>query len=148
MPVIEASRDIDASPETIWRVLIAMDGWPEWLPLFQLVRNDEPERGFEGEWTLHGLLGRMPYSGRFEIFEHRPAERFGFGSLTVSPPFSNIRHEISLERVSRPRLTWRVDYTTAGGPGGWLVDRLLIRRSAGELLERGLTELQRAVHTE
>lgn len=142
MPTIEAEREFDTSPETIWRVLIAMSEWPEWSPLFQLARNEQPEQGLQGEWTLHGLVGRMPYSGTFEVFEHRPTERFGFASLTVSPPFHTIRHEITLERRSRPHLTWRLDYTPSGGPGGWLIDRLLIRRSAADLLERALTEIQ------
>lgn len=141
MPLIEASREIDASPETIWRVVASHRAWPHWSPLFQHVSSEAPELGIEGEWTLHGAIGRVPYNGLFRTEVHRPVEVLIIRSIRVSPPYEFIRHSIGLKREPLPRITWRVEYGTSGGPGGWIIDRLLIRRGAPELIERGLDAL-------
>lgn len=141
MPTVEAVHEIESSPESVWRLLLAMEEWPEWSPLFQHVEFHEPTRRMEGEWTLHGLLGRMPYNGTFRLIEHKPVERLVFSSITVSPPYDAVSHLVTLERESTVRLRWRVVYRTAGGPGGWFVDRLLIRRGLVELLQRKLSAM-------
>lgn len=138
MPTVEAVREIENSLESAWRMLLAMEQWPEWSPLFQHVAFHEPARRIEGEWTLHGRLGRMPYSGTFRLIEHKPVERLAFTSITVSPPYDAISHVVTLERESSTRLRWQVVYRTAGGPGGWIVDRLLIRRGLTEILDAKL----------
>lgn len=143
MATIEAQRELDASPESIWRQLLAIESWPGWSPLFQHACFATPELGLHGEWTLHGLLGRVPYNGTFTLIEHRPLERLAFESQTISPPYHWVVHDVRLSRAgARPLLHWRIDYAMAGGPGGLLIDRLLIRRQARELLERQITLLQ------
>lgn len=146
MPAFQVTRQFEASPESIWRVVLAYESWPEWSPLFQLVRPEEPERGLQSEWTLNGLLGRVPYSGLFRQIEHRPLETFSFTSIRVSPPYDSVCHTFTLGHAPAPNLTWRVEYTTSGGPGGWIVDRLLIRRQTLELLERGIEALATELH--
>ena len=136
---IEAAREIDASPEAIWRVVLAYEQWPEWSPLFQLVEPESPELGLNSEWTLNGVIGRVPYSGRFRQVGHRPLEAFAFASIRVSPPYDFIRHTVLLDRAAtRPILTWRIEYSMSGGPGGWLIDRLLVRRGLDGFLDRAL----------
>jgi hypothetical protein len=135
---IEAQREIDAGPEAIWRVALGYERWPEWSPLFQMVRPESPELGLNGEWTLNGLIGRIPYSGLFRQIEHRPLEAFVFASIRVSPPYDFIRHTILLRKDATPRLIWRIEYSMSGGPGGWLIDRLLVSPGATGLLERNV----------
>lgn len=138
MPELSASIQIDASREAIWRVLMGLEAWPEWSPLFQTVRLHDPNTGTAGGFQLHGLLGRVPYSGEFMVPDYRPLERFIFESVSVSPPYDVLWHDVTLNGQS---LTWTIVYEMAGGPGGWAVDKLLIRRQAQGLLERGLQAL-------
>lgn len=137
MATVEGRRELDASAEAVWRQLLALEAWPDWSPLFQHVAMAEPELGLHGEWTLHGLLGRIPYNGAFTLIEHRPLARLAFESQAISTPYDWIIHDVRLSRGGpSPQLYWRIDYAMAGGPGGLLIDRLLIRRQAREQLER------------
>ncbi|HLT17915.1 MAG TPA: SRPBCC family protein [Thermomicrobiales bacterium] len=136
MPSVEAQRTIDASPEAIWRVVLGFESWPEWSPLFQLVRPEDPTLGLNGEWTLNGLIGRIPYTGLFRQTTHEPMRVFAFASIRVSAPYDFIGHTVRLERAPTPVLTWRIDYAMSGGPGGWLLDRLLVRPGAAAIAER------------
>lgn len=138
MPEISSSIEIDASPEAIWRVLMGLEAWPEWSPLFQMVRLHEPTVGIAGGFQLHGLLGRVPYSGEFMVPDYRPLERFIFESVTISPPYGVLWHDIKLTGTT---LTWTVIYEMTSSPGGWIVDWLLIRRQAQGLLQRGIGAL-------
>ena len=138
MPKIEESTEIDASPEAIWRVVLAYERWPEWSPLFQQVEPESPAIGLNGEWTLNGLIGRVPYSGLFRQVGHRPLEAFAFASIRVSPPYDFIRHTVLLSDAPTPRLTWRIEYTMSGGPGGWIIDRLLVRRGLNGFLAQAM----------
>lgn len=146
MGKIEATREINASPEAIWRIVLAYERWPEWSPLFQHVEPETPEIGLNGEWTLNGLIGRIPYTGLFRQIGHRPLEAFAFGSIRVSPPYDFIRHTVLLRQDgSLPSLTWRIEYGMSGGPGGWIVDRLLVRRGLDGFLERAINALDEQV---
>ena len=128
--MFEATGEIDASPEAIWRTVLGYEQWPEWSPLFQMVEPETPEIGLNGEWKLNGVIGRIPYTGLFRQIDHQPLKQFVFASVRVSPPFDFIRHSVFLRADgSRPQLTWRIDYKMSGGPGGWIIDRLLVRRS-------------------
>lgn len=142
MRTIEASGEINASPESIWRIVLAYERWPEWSPLFQLVEPETPEIGLNGEWRLNGVLGRVPYTGLFHQVGHRPLEAFAFASISVSPPYDFIRHTVLLNRESStPALTWRIEYKMSGGPGGWIIDRLMVRRGLDGFLDQALTAL-------
>lgn len=142
MARIEAKREINSSPQAIWRAVLGYESWPEWSPLFQDVRPDSPEIGLNGEWTLNGLIGRVPYTGLFHQVGHRPVEAFAFASIRVSPPFDFIRHTVLLDTSTpTPQLTWRIEYTMSGGPGGWIMDRLLVRRGLDGFLERQIAAL-------
>jgi hypothetical protein len=142
VPEIASSIEIDASPEAIWRVLMGIEAWPEWSPLFQNVRLHDPSAGAAGGFQLQGLLGRIPYSGEFMVPGYRPLERFIFESVTISPPYDVLWHDVTL---SGQTLTWTVVYEMAGGPGGWVFDQLMVRRSAQGLLERGMRALAEQV---
>jgi hypothetical protein len=136
---IEVQRDLAVGPEAVWRQLLAVEAWPAWSPLFQFAAFATPEQGLHSEWTLHGLLGRIPYNGTFTLIEHRPLARLAFESQTISTPYDWIIHDIRLtsDEAGSP-LRWRIDYAMAGGPGGLLIDRLLIRRQLRDQLERQL----------
>ena len=142
MPGVEVRREINASPEAIWRVVLGYESWPEWSPLFQAVRPEDPARGLNGEWTLNGLIGRIPYTGRFRQATHRPLETFAFASIRVSPPYDFIGQTVKLERTPTPTLIWRIDYTMSGGPGGWLIDRLLVRRTCRVMMESHIAKVR------
>jgi Polyketide cyclase / dehydrase and lipid transport len=143
---IEATAEINASPEAIWRTVLAYERWPDWSPLFQLVEPQSPEKGLNGEWTLNGVIGRVPYSGLFHQVGHRPLEAFAFASIRISPPYDFIRHTVLLNReTSLPTLTWRIEYSMSGGPGGWIVDRLLVRRGLDRFLDRAISAIENQV---
>lgn len=144
MPKITAALEIDASPESVWRVLMALERWPNWSPLFQMVQLHEAALGIAGGFRANGLVGRVPYRAEFMVPIHEPLQRVVFETVNVSTPFNVLWHDI---RLSGRRLSWSITYTTAGGPGGFLVDRLLIRRPAQGLIERGLAALDEQVHT-
>lgn len=139
---ISASIEFNESPESIWRVLLALDTWPIWSPLFQEARFHEPAVGIAGGFSAQGIVGRVPYRAEFMVPEYQPLKRFIFEAVTVSAPYGVLWHDIALDRH---RLTWTITYTITGGPGGFLVDRLMIRRSASEQLERQLAALAREI---
>lgn len=142
MTTIEATGEIDASPEAIWRVVLGYEHWPEWSPLFQDVVPEAPEIGLNGEWKLNGLIGRVPYTGLFRQIAHRPLEAFVFASIRVSPPYDFIRQTVILNTdATIPRLTWRIEYSMSGGPGGWIIDRLLVRRGAIDVVNQQINTL-------
>lgn len=138
MAEISASTDINESPESIWRVLMALEAWPDWSPLFQMVRLHDASVGIAGGFTAHGLLGRVPYSAEFMVPNYEPLQRFIFETVTISAPYNVLWHDV---RLSGSTLSWTTTYTTSGGPGGLLVDHLLIRRHAQSLTERQLAAL-------
>lgn len=142
MPEVSASAQIDESPERIWRVVMGLEAWPEWSPLFQMVRLHDPSSGPAGGFQLHGLLGRVPYNGEFIVPDYQPLERFVFESTSISPPYDVLWHDV---RLSGTTLHWTTVYSMSGGPGGWALDRLLIRRQTQGLLERGLNALMSEV---
>ena len=143
MAEISASTEIGASPESIWRVLMALEAWPEWSPLFQLVEMHDPSSGIAAGFKANGLVGRVPYTARFIVPIHEPLERVVFETESVSPPYNVLWHDV---RLAGSTLTWTIVYTTSGGPGGFIVDRLMIRRLAKDLLDRQLAELEARAH--
>ena len=138
MAEVSASIEINESPESIWRVLMALEAWPEWSPLFQMVRLHDTSVGIAGGFSAHGLLGRIPYSAEFMVPDYEPLQRFIFETVTISTPYNVLWHDV---RLSGSTLAWTTVYSISGGPGGLLVDRLLIRRSAQPLVEQQLAAL-------
>jgi uncharacterized protein YndB with AHSA1/START domain len=135
---ISASIEIGESPESIWRVLMALEAWPEWSPLFQLVEMHDPSSGIAAGFKANGLVGRVPYTASFTVPIREPLQRVVFETESVSPPYSVLWHDVRLDEST---LTWTINYTISGGPGGILVDRLLVRRQAHDLIERQLEAL-------
>ena len=145
MPQFSASITIDESPERIWRTVMALEAWPEWSPLFQMVQLHDPGTGIAGGFTAHGLLGRIPYRAEFMVPDYEPLRRFLFQAVTISPPCNTLWHDIQLDAGT---LTWSTSYTLSAGPGGWAIDRLMVRRQARDLLERGLEAFARQIRGE
>jgi uncharacterized protein YndB with AHSA1/START domain len=139
---ISASTEIGESPESIWRVLMALEAWPEWSPLFQLVEMHDPSSGITAGFKANGLVGRIPYTARFTVPILEPLQRVVFEAERVSPPYSVLWHDV---RLAGSTLTWTIVYTISGGPGGILVDRLMIRRRASDLIEQQLAVLAERV---
>jgi len=135
---ISASIEIGESPESIWRVLMAIEAWPEWSPLFQLVEMHDRSSGINAGFKANGLVGRVPYTARFMVPIHEPLQRVVFEAEHVSPPYNVLWHDV---RLAGSTLTWVIVYTTSGGPGGFIVDRLMIRRRARDLIEQQLAAL-------
>lgn len=142
MVMIVQEHAVDASPEHLWRVLLAVIQWPEWCGLVQLVEPERTDDPLAGDLRINGMLGRIPYTATMVVDEHRPVELLRLISVHVSPPYQYIEHEIELQRGEIPQLTWRALYSLAGGPGGWLVDRLMVRRHVGAQLQRALEQLE------
>lgn len=139
---ISASIEFNDSPESVWRVLLALDAWPVWSPIFQEALFHDPAVGVAGGFTAQGLIGRVPYRAEFMVPEYQPLRRFIFESVTVTSPLGVIWHDVQLENR---RLTWSITYTVTGGPGGFLVDRLMVRRSTLQQLENHLAAINREI---
>lgn len=135
MSYVSASIEIGASPERIWDTLIDLERWQEWCPLFEMVRLHDATVGFAGGFITQGLLGRVPCNAEFMVSEYQPLQRFLFEAAVVSPPYNSLWHDV---RLSDHQLTWTTSYSLSFGPGGWLVDRFLIRRQAQHLLDQTL----------
>ncbi len=138
MVEVNASIDITDSPESVWRRLMAVEAWPEWSPLFQMVRFHDASVGIAGGFDANGIIGRIPYRAEFMVPIHEPLKRVVFETVTVSTPYSVLWHDV---RLNGSTLSWTIDYTISGGPGAILVDRLLIRRQTYALIERQLEAL-------
>src|SRR5688572_15818892 len=102
---------------------MALEAWPEWSPLFQMVRLHDPATGIAGGFNAHGLLGRIPYSAEFMVPDYEPLQRFIFQTVTVSPPYNVLWHDV---RLNDATLTWKAVYHLSAGPGGWAIDRLMV----------------------
>jgi uncharacterized protein YndB with AHSA1/START domain len=51
----EFSTETAASPEAVWRVLTAVEGWPTWNPRYTAAHLDEPlQTGSHGSISLAG----------------------------------------------------------------------------------------------
>lgn len=121
---------------------MALEDWPEWSPMFQMVRLQEPAIGTAGGFMIHGIVGRVPYRSEFIVFDSEPLRHFIFQAVSPSTPFNTLWHDV---RLAGPTLTWTIVYSLSAGPGGILVDRLLVRRQATSMLTDQLDALRQRI---
>ena len=110
----EATREIDAAPETVFDALADAEGWPRWFPNMQHCRwLTPPPHGVDSQREVR--VGPLHVVERFIVWD-RP-RRWGFTFTAASPPIARAGAElVSLEPVGKG--STRVTYTMALEPPG------------------------------
>jgi uncharacterized protein YndB with AHSA1/START domain len=108
----EATRELDASPETVFDVLADADSWPRWFPNMQHCRwLTPPPHGVDSQREVR--VGPLHVVERFIVWD-RP-RRWGFTFTAATPPIARAGAElVTLEPVGDGRT--RVTYTMALEP--------------------------------
>ena len=135
----EATREIDASPGTVFDALADAEGWPRWFPNMQQCRwLSPPPHGVDSQREVR--VGPLHVVERFIVWD-RP-RRWGFTFTAASPPIARAGAElVELEPAGDGGT--RITYTMAlepPGPAG------LVNRATGPMeavLAEALTSLER-----
>lgn len=109
------TEEIDAAPDAVWDVLIAVTEWPTWSPTTDAVRRlDQGPFGFDSAAELR--QPRLPRNV-WRVTEFEPGRRFEW---TARSPGVEVRGDHLVEPLDdgRSRLTLRID---SSGPLAGLV---------------------------
>jgi hypothetical protein len=94
---ITSEIDIDASPETVWRVLTDFNSYSEWNP----IEIEMKGRPVEGTILEHAskLPGSGPMTFRPTIVEVRPNEVLQWDGRLFLPGLFDVRHRFELQPI-------------------------------------------------
>ncbi len=127
MTVLENSVRIQASPETIWRVLGQLDALDQYDP------------GVRKSATLSGPASGVGASRqcdlapggwfRERVTEWQPHEALAFELVECTLPVRRLTHRYTLAPAEGGTLVHqRMEYELKFGPLGWLMDAWMVRR--------------------
>jgi hypothetical protein len=141
MPSVERAAQIVADPDVLRQVLLAVERWPIWASFARKVTPAALDGGPEGDWSIVALLGKMPFSGfaRLSVTDGSVS----LATLTSAAPVEFARYAFTLPAPDDPRVTLRVDYEFSRTPGGWVIDRTIVRRNIAAQLDAALDGLRR-----
>lgn len=141
MPSLERSMRVAADPDALRRTLAAVERWPAWCPLLRTAEPAELPDGSAGAWSIVALLGAMPFSAVARLSHSDDGEQITLATLTSASPVDYARYTFTIRTEDEPAIALRIDYGFARGPGGWLVERLLVRRRLPAQIDATLTAL-------
>lgn len=95
MRELSSQIEIDAPPETVWRVLIDFDSYPEWNPV-EIEMKGRPVEGTVLEHTSR-LPGSRPMRFRPTLVEVSKGEALGWKGRLVVPGLFDVRHRFALQ---------------------------------------------------
>lgn len=112
---IEQSIAIDAPPEAIWSVMMAVEAWPEWTASMSSVRHiDAPPLRVGSQIRIK--QPRLP-AAEWIVTEIAPLVSFTWRSRNFALT-SEAVHRVEVVAELRSRVTLTLDWH---GPLGWLV---------------------------
>jgi ribosome-associated toxin RatA of RatAB toxin-antitoxin module len=142
--VVARELAVGTAPDEVWQVLSAVQHWPHWSPFARRVEQVAGDDEVLPGWQVFGSLGRMPVAGVFRTHAAESGARLLVAAATIDAPFRRLVHEIAVSPHDGGALVrWRVEYDMRG-PGGWIVDRWLVRRQVGEQVREALERMAAA----
>jgi hypothetical protein len=143
MPSVEHAVRCTAEPDALLRMLAAVERWPGWCPLFRKVAPAAPDGEPADAWSIVALLGSRPFRGYARLAVSDDGDQVTLATITSASPVDFARYTFTLDPAD-PTLTLRIDYGFARGPGGWLVERFLVRRRLPGQIDAALAALVQA----
>jgi uncharacterized membrane protein len=144
MSVIEASIDIDAPPERVWKVVADPQNLPRWDRHITNV-HDVPRDGLRtgSEYSTEVRLWGVRAKARARVVELRDAE---YAKVRLRGPIDAVIETwVEPRDGNRTRLRHRIEYRFPGGPIGELAGRAVGRLGANAILRRGVEAQKREV---
>lgn len=141
MPTLERRVLSNAHPDALRPALAAVEGWPRWCPLVRAVEPARQNGGPDDAWSIVALLGGLPYSAIARLTLSAGGDQVALATLAGASPVDHARYTFTIVTASGTTLILRVDYRLTRGPGGWLVDRLLVRRRLAAQIDAALAAL-------
>lgn len=141
MPVLERRLTIAADPQALAQTLAAVEHWPRWTGFVRTVEPPAVDVAVDNAWNIVALLGSMPFSAVARLQVAEDGRQVTLETLTSAAPVNLARYFFLVELGVQPSVTLRVQYTFARGPGGWLVERAMVRRKLPRQLEAALAGL-------
>lgn len=142
---ITVSVEIEAPPETVWRIVEPVENHIEWMHDAVAIRfTGEQTRGVGTEFLCDTKVGPIKLVDRMEITEWNPGEAMGVKHTGIVTGDGRFTLE-SIDLARRTRFTWTETLTFPwwlGGPLGALVGGRLVLRP---LWKRNLGNLRRLV---
>jgi uncharacterized membrane protein len=142
--VVEASIDIDAPPEQVWRVVANPNNLPRWDRHVADV-HDVPSGGLRtgSEYSTEIRLWGVRARARAHVVELRDGE---YAKVRLRGPIDAlIETWVEPRDGNRAHLRHRVEYRFPGGPLGELAGRAVGRLGANAILRRGVEAQKRQV---
>ena len=101
MKELISTIDIDASPDTVWRVLTDFDSYAEWNPV-EISMKGQAAEGTVLEHTAQ-LPGKKPMTFRPTIVTAKPNEELAWKGKVFMPRVFDVFHQFRLEPLPRGR---------------------------------------------
>ncbi len=105
MEELTSEIEIDAPPETVWRVLTDFDAYSEWNPI-EIEMKGQPIVGTVLEHTSR-LPGNRPMQFRPTLVEVEPERALAWEGRLFLPRLFDVRHRFALQRLSEGRTRLR-----------------------------------------
>ena len=141
MSLVETSIDLDASPETVWDVVMDPKRLQEWVTIHRRlgrVDSGPPCRGFEMEQiiNLRGVTIKVSWT----LTDCRPGELAVWKGRGPARSSAHTEYRLSPQGEHGTRFDYRNEFIAPLGPLGAAVSRALVggipRREADRSLER------------
>lgn len=136
MTEVRDRRWIAAAPRDVWKLLVAIDRYPEWCPWAHAVAHVDGPAGLGVSYETGGGLWR--------IVEYDPPRRQVHRAehIRLARPFDRI-FELRSDGADGTWLELAVRYRPGLGPLGRAVDRAIFRRAEARRLPRAVDGLER-----
>ena len=137
MSVVEVAIDIDAPPETVWKVVADPRNLPRWnrhISSVEDVPTDGLQRG--SHYTAHVSMMGVRGKTRATVVDIRPPEYAKMHLTGIVE--ATVETWLESRNGSKSRLRHRIAYRFRGGPLGEVAARAVNAMGATRLLRKGV----------